>query len=204
MNKKKLGGLGKLSQFSGIKSSQPIEETKVIETTLIDSNNQESEITSMNATNEVIYHEEISVIDETVDSQIINEQSVINKKVDSQIINEQSVIDETINTQVINEDLVINQTVEEKPVTKKAVTKKPKKSIKDKPVTINIKISKSQKDWLSDTASMVRDNNNEPVPPAERVYPQHLIGVAISLLQSSDIDWSQVKNEKELRELLNL
>lgn len=173
MNKKKLGGLGKLSQFSGIKSSQPREETVSKEeittpidsnnnedkTILIDSSNQESEITPINATNEVIYHEEIPVIDETV---------------------------------------------EEKVIPKKAVTKKPKKSIKDKPVTINIKISKSQKDWLSDTASMVRDNNDEPVPPSERVYPQHLIGVAISLLQSSDIDWSQVKNEKELRQQLNL
>ncbi len=147
MNQKKLGGLGKLSQFSGIKSPRT-EETvsKEVEKTAIDLNYNSS-------------NGEISVIENTI---------------------------------------------EEKYVTKKATSKKPKKSIKEKPVTINIKITKSQKEWLSDTASMVRDNNTEPVPPAQRVYPQHLIGVAISWLQASEIDWSQIKNEKELREQLNL
>ena len=53
---------------------------------------------------------------------------------------------------------------------------------KEKLVTVNIKITKSQKDWLAQTATQVRDNNTQPVPPAERVYPQHLIGVAIDLL----------------------
>lgn len=155
---KKLGGLGKLSQFSGIKSTEPT-ELKEEEKNLIDSES-------------------------------------VNEKI--------PVIDETVDTQISNEHLVINNSLKEKQPTKQTVTKKPKQSIKDKPVTINIKITKSQKDWLSDTASMVRDNNSEPVPPSERVYPQHLIGVAIALLQSADIDWSQIKNEKELRELLNL
>ena len=71
-------------------------------------------------------------------------------------------------------------------------------------VTVNIKIKKNQKEWLADTASTVRDNNTEPVPPAERVYPQHLIGVAIDLLQNVDVDWAEVKNVEELREHLNL
>ena len=140
---KKLGGLGKLSQFSGIKSTEPT-ELKEEEKNLIDS---EEDLRAEG-------------------SEALRKSVSVNEKI--------------------------------------PVTKKPKQSIKDKPVTINIKITKSQKDWLSDTASMVRDNNSEPVPPSERVYPQHLIGVAISLLQSADIDWTKIKNEKELRELLNL
>lgn len=80
----------------------------------------------------------------------------------------------------------------------------PKKKKQEKLVTVNIKIRKDQKDWLTDTASKVRDNNSSPVPPAQRVYPQHLIGVAIDLLQNVDIDWGEVKNVEELREQLNL
>ena len=53
---------------------------------------------------------------------------------------------------------------------------------------INIKIPSSQRQWLADTARMVRRNNTKPVPPAERVYPQHLVGIAIALLQNSSID----------------
>ena len=69
---------------------------------------------------------------------------------------------------------------------------------------MNIKITKSQKDWLAETATQVRDNSTEPVPPAERVYPQHLIGVAIDLLNGAQVDWTQVKNVEDLREQLNL
>ena len=69
---------------------------------------------------------------------------------------------------------------------------------------MNIKIKKSQKEWLADTASTVRDNNTEPVPPSERVHPQHLIGVAIDLLQNMNVNWGRVKNVEELREHLNL
>ena len=87
----------------------------------------------------------------------------------------------------------------------KVVNKKTSRKKKQgKLVTVNIKIRKDQKDWLTDTASQVRDNNTDPVPPAERVYPQHLIGVAIDLLQSVDVDWSEVKNVEELREQLDL
>jgi len=69
---------------------------------------------------------------------------------------------------------------------------------------INIKITKNQKEWLAQKASLVRDNNLDPVPPGNRVYPQHLIGIAIELLQSSRVDWSQVKNIEDLRNQLNL
>ena len=78
------------------------------------------------------------------------------------------------------------------------------KQKKEQLVTVNIKIRKDQKEWLTDTASTVRDNNTEPVPPAQRVYPQHLIGVAIDLLQNVDVDWGEIKNVEELREHLNL
>ncbi len=53
---------------------------------------------------------------------------------------------------------------------------------------INIKIPSSQRQWLADTARLVRQNNSKPVPPAQRVYPQHLVGIAIQLLQNSSID----------------
>ena len=71
-------------------------------------------------------------------------------------------------------------------------------------VTVNVKITKAQKDWLAETASQVRDNNLEPVPPALRVYPQHLIGVAIDLLQAAEVDWDKVKSIGDLREQLNI
>ncbi len=82
--------------------------------------------------------------------------------------------------------------------------KKKQKKKQEQPVTVNIKIRKDQKAWLTDTAIQVRENNSEPVPPAERVYPQHLIGVAIDLLQAADVDWDEIRNIEELREHLNL
>lgn len=91
----------------------------------------------------------------------------------------------------------------DKPKETKAKVRKQKKP-QSKPVTVNIKIRDDQKKWLADTASQVRDNNSSPVPPAQRVYPQHLIGVAIDLLQSIDVDWDKIKNVEELREKLNL
>ncbi len=81
---------------------------------------------------------------------------------------------------------------------------KRKPSKKSKLVTVNIKIEKQQQDWLRETAQTVRDNNDEPVPAPERVYPQHLIGVAVELLQTASIDWDTVKNADELRKALNL
>jgi len=74
----------------------------------------------------------------------------------------------------------------------------------EKLVTINIKIPRSQQSWLSETARTVRDNNDTPVAPSERVFPQHLIGVAIDLLRSTDIDWSQVRNIEDLRQHVKL
>ena len=80
----------------------------------------------------------------------------------------------------------------------------PTPPVKEKPVTVNIKISRTQHEWLTDTARTVRDNNTEPVPPGDRVYPQHLIGVAIELLQAGNIDWSEVRNVEDLKRLLDI
>lgn len=82
--------------------------------------------------------------------------------------------------------------------------KRLQKPQEEKLVTVNIKIPRTHQDWLADTARLVRDNNDEPVPPADRVYPQHLIQVAIELLKTSDIDWDQVRNVEELKQQLNL
>lgn len=96
-------------------------------------------------------------------------------------------------------------TADEQEETKATVgKKKTRKKTAQKLVTVNIKIREDQKKWLADTASQVRDNNSSPVPPSERVYPQHLIGVAIDLLQAAGIDWDEVRNVEELREQLNL
>ena len=70
--------------------------------------------------------------------------------------------------------------------------------------TINIKIKREQHQWLSETARQVRDNNLEPVPPSERVYPQHLIGVAIELMKSRKLDWSKIKTVEDLQKQLRL
>ncbi len=144
-----MGGLGKLSQFSGIK---PQKET-----------NQDSEAPSAK----------------------VDKEESKNKKASPAPDNE--------TTSIKNRSTKRSQ-------------QSPKSKIKnqEKLVTVNIKLTKSQKDWLAQTATEVRDNNTEPVPPAERVYPQHLIGVAIDLLNSAEVDWSQVKNVEDLREQLNL
>ena len=89
--------------------------------------------------------------------------------------------------------------------TTKAKAKVGKKTqVKEELVTVNIKIRKNQKAWLTDTASTVRNNNSEPVAPSERVYPQHLIGVAIDFLEAAGIDWDEVRNVEELREHLKI
>lgn len=111
-----------------------------------------------------------------------------------------------------DKDTPLNETRNEAEKTEVLPAKTPKSKAKvgkttqakEQSITVNIKIRKDQKEWLTDTASTVRNNNTDPVPPAERVYPQHLIGVAIDLLSSADVDWSEVRNVEELRKQLNL
>lgn len=81
---------------------------------------------------------------------------------------------------------------------------KAKRKRKETLTTVNIKIGRKQQRWLQDVAQQVRDNNDAPVPPNERVYPQHLIGAAIDLLSAQDIDWDSIKNIDDLKEALNL
>ena len=157
MTKRKMGGLGKLSQFSGIKSKPEINE----------------------------------------DSEQKNIES--NSEINSTVKESQSVDISESKTQ--NQELKQRKS---KPKKENDELRTKNYELKKKLVTVNIKITKSQKDWLAETATEVRDNNTEPVPPAERVYPQHLIGVAIDLLNSAEVDWSEVKNVDDLREQLNI
>ena len=83
-------------------------------------------------------------------------------------------------------------------------TQRPTPPANKKLTTVNIKITRGQQEWLANTARLVRDNNTTPVPPSERVYPQHLIGVAIELLRSAGVDWEKVKNLDDLKKHLNL
>ena len=71
-------------------------------------------------------------------------------------------------------------------------------------VTVNIKVAESQQEWLADMAKKVRRNNDAPVAAIDRVYPQHLIGIAIDLLKESDIDWGKVQNIQDLKKVLNI
>lgn len=157
MTKRKMGGLGKLSQFSGIKPKQEI--------------SQDSEPTNIES-------------DSEVESKVQESESIDTSEVKTQ-----------------NQELKQKKS---KPKKNNYELRTPNYELKKKLVTVNIKITKSQKDWLAETATQVRDNNTDPVPPAERVYPQHLIGVAIDLLKESEVDWSQVKNVDDLREQLNI
>jgi hypothetical protein len=144
MTKKKMGGLGKLSQFSGIKSQQSEPEKAIAPST------QNAPVAVAEGTASLTAELPPSPIEATVDSKALE--------------------------------------------TNKG----------EKLVTVNIKITKGQKDWLAETASFVRENNTEPVPPSERVYPQHLIGVAIDLLRSADVNWNLVQNVEDLRRMLSL
>jgi hypothetical protein len=69
-------------------------------------------------------------------------------------------------------------------------------------VNVNIKMSQTQQEWLAAKAKTVRRNNSLPVPAKERVYPQHLISLAVELLQSANVDWEEVKTIADLRERL--
>jgi hypothetical protein len=82
--------------------------------------------------------------------------------------------------------------------------RRPKAKKSEVLVTVNIKITESQQEWLAERAKQVRRNNDEPVPASDRVYPQHLIGVAIDLLSSTDVNWSEIKSTQDLKQVLGL
>jgi hypothetical protein len=98
-----------------------------------------------------------------------------------------------------------NLEVENKPIEK--IT--PPNFVKDtkvekKLVPVNIKLEERQRALLDEKARVIRSNNVEAVAAKDRVYPQHLIAVAVDFLLDSDIDWSQIKNIDDLRKDLNL
>lgn len=97
--------------------------------------------------------------------------------------------------------------VEELAPTKTTIKKSSAKAIKAEPeksVSVNIKVPSSQQKWLADTAQQVRGNNDLAVAAADRVFPQHLIQVAIDLLKAQGIDWTEVKNVADLRDSLKI
>ncbi len=142
------------------------------------------------------FQENIDQIDEN--AEIIDELPI--NHLDSKDINQTSSTEDSKKQEIEKKQITPKQSQNNISKNKK-ISKKKKNS---KQVSINIKIRKDQKDWLADTAFIVRENNLEAVPPIERVYPQHLIGIAIDLLQNTEIDWEQIKNINELREQLNL
>ena len=117
-----------------------------------------------------------------------NQLSVINAAIEHlqllKSIAEDNLQDEPTPQQTINQLFALTPA---KPSTTKP-KEQPKNPTKERLATINIKIPQSQRDWLADTAKQIRQNNTKPVPAAERVYPQHLIGIAIQLLRESQID----------------
>lgn len=74
----------------------------------------------------------------------------------------------------------------------------------EKLVSVNIKVPNSQQKWLADTAQQIRGNNDSAVAAADRVFPQHLIQIAIDLLQAQGVDWAEIRNVSELRDSLNI
>ena len=92
-----------------------------------------------------------------------------------------------------------------KPKTAKTVrSRSTAAALEEKNAPINIKVTSSQQKWLAQTAQQIRSNNEVAVAAGDRVYPQHLIQVAIDLLKAQGVDWQQVKNVDELREFLNI
>jgi hypothetical protein len=99
----------------------------------------------------------------------------------------------------------VEETLEKRPPVKKTVEKPISESEEsERLITVNIKILEQQQEWLANTAKRIRQGNDTPVPPGDRVYPQHLIQTAIDLLMSTELDWSQVRNVAELKEKLGL
>ena len=109
-----------------------------------------------------------------------------------------SPVAETILTPVADKESVPTQIAVELPTDTQSGASQPTEIM----VNVNIKMSQSQQEWLAAKAKTVRRNNSLPVPAKERVYPQHLISLAVELLQSANVDWEEVKTIADLRERL--
>ena len=74
----------------------------------------------------------------------------------------------------------------------------------DRPKKVNIDIGESRHNRLNEIAAQIRASNTDPVAPSERMYPIHLIQIAIDfLLDGLEIDWDEIKKPEDLREVLN-
>ena len=74
----------------------------------------------------------------------------------------------------------------------------------DRPKKVNIDIGESRHNRLNEIAAQIRASNTDPVAPSERMYPIHLIQIAIDfLLDGLEIDWNEIKKPEDLREVLN-
>ena len=102
-----------------------------------------------------------------------------------------------------NNPLTVNNKVT--PVEPSSSTSSTKKKAKlDRPKKINIDIGERRHNRLTEIAAQIRANNIDPVAPSERMYPIHIIQIAIDfLLDGVDIDWDEIQKPEDLRETLN-
>lgn len=97
--------------------------------------------------------------------------------------------------------LSVNTQAETEIQPQKAATAKAKS---DRPKKINIDIGENRHNKLNELAARIRANNSAPVPPSERMYPIHLIQIAIDfLLDGVDLNWDEIQKPEDLREALN-
>ncbi len=89
-------------------------------------------------------------------------------------------------------------------IQKTAKAKKKTTATAKKTAALNIQVTRAQQRWLQNTAQDIRDNNDEPVPGPQRVYPVHLIQAAIDLLRSQNIQWDEIQDVEGLKKALNL
>ena len=74
----------------------------------------------------------------------------------------------------------------------------------DRPKKVNIDIGESRHNRLNEIAAQIRASNTDPVAPSDRMYPIHLIQIAIDfLLDGLEIDWNEIKKPEDLRKVLN-
>lgn len=74
----------------------------------------------------------------------------------------------------------------------------------DRPKKVNIDIGESRHNRLNGIAAQIRASNTDPVAPSDRMYPIHLIQIAIDfLLDGLEIDWNEIKKPEDLRKVLN-
>lgn len=74
----------------------------------------------------------------------------------------------------------------------------------DRPKKINIDIGERRHNRLNEIAAEIRASNTEPVAPSERMYPIHLIQIAIDcLVDDLAVDWSEIHKPQDLRDYLN-